>query len=502
MNRWFSLGLASLALVAIAGAPSVADTDKVDASHGRIKLMTHVIEGAPPQEALPAGALGGQTIFLNHCVGGCTVRPGMDDASSDTSSIAKQVTTIAEYTFQAGEWANILQCVKEVYSPFNVHVTDVRPAGPPYEEIIVGGTPDDLMLPVGVGGIGSLQPGCAPNPKGVSFAFTSAIDVFAGEDGGSRVFGMCWIIAQETAHNFGLDHEYEFVEDGKSACNDPMTYRADCGGQKFFRNKIAKAGSTALCGTNADPANVCLCGGNQNSHGKMIDNFGPGTSLIPPPSAVITLPAANGALGASVIASIGSKRGVERAEVYLNGYLWRTLPGAAFGPQGQVNPTAYQFTLPTEIPNSIYDIVVKGYDDLGILGTSATLVATKGPTGGCATADTCLKGQNCANGRCFWDPPVGELGEPCPYPQFCKSGLCQGTADQSICTQDCIPGSADSCPNPDLSCIESTPGHGICFFTPDSGGCCSVGDSSNAWIPGGLGALVFGFLVIRPRRRR
>ena len=45
------------------------------------------------------------------------------------------------------------------------------------------------------------------------------------------------LIAQEIAHIYGLDHEYSFVDGNSSACNDPMTYRDDCGGQKFFRNQ-------------------------------------------------------------------------------------------------------------------------------------------------------------------------------------------------------------------------------------------------------------------------
>ncbi len=493
MNRWLTLVVAAASFVA---------TTSIASAEGRVKLMTHTLDR--PLPFLPAGALGGQTIFLNRCVGGCTVRPGMDDAATDTSSIVNAQKTLPEYTgFQTGEWAQIVQCVQEVYSPFNVHVVDVRPAaGAIYEEIMVGGDPNDLGLPTGVGGIASISPGCAANPKGVAFAFTSAIGIFAAEAGGSRVHGLCWILAQETAHNFGLDHEYEFVEDGRSACNDPMTYRADCGGQKFYRNKIAKVGANAICGTDGDPSNACRCGGNQNSHGKLLDVFGPGQSTIPAPTVMVTFPAANAALGATVTALAGSKRGVERAELYLNGWKWGTKPGAVFGAQGQPNPSSYQFTVPGDLPNSTYDIVIKSYDDLGVVGVSPMITVNKG--GPCGSADTCATGQKCENGRCFWDQPVGEIGADCTYAQFCKSNLCQGSVDQKICTQECVPGSADSCPlDSGLECVESSPGKGVCFFKDDAGGCCSVGDDSTAWIPGAFGALVFGmFVVFRPRRRR
>ena len=41
-----------------------------------------------------------------------------------------------------------------------------------------------------------------------------------------------------------------------------MTYRNDCGGEKFFRNEIANCGETAN--------RTCKCGGTQNSHAKIL----------------------------------------------------------------------------------------------------------------------------------------------------------------------------------------------------------------------------------------
>ena len=50
------------------------------------------------------------------------------------------------------------------------------------------------------------------------------------------------------AHAYGLDHGYcrqRQLAVNHSACNDPMTYRNDCGGEKFFRNENANCGETA-----------------------------------------------------------------------------------------------------------------------------------------------------------------------------------------------------------------------------------------------------------------
>ena len=45
-----------------------------------------------------------------------------------------------------------------------------------------------------------------------------------GGSGLGRTWNICALVAQETAHAYGLDHAYEF-SDGRPACSDPMTYR-------------------------------------------------------------------------------------------------------------------------------------------------------------------------------------------------------------------------------------------------------------------------------------
>ena len=482
----------------------------------RVKLDLRVGKPAPD---IKSGALTGHTIYLNRCLGpdnlpgtpdgGCQIRPGTDDAGNDTSGIPDSMVTLPEYPdFAAGEWEAVVQCVKEVYSPFAVSIVSDRPvAGTSYSMIMVGGTtanPGSTAIGAqpGSGGVAIVSGNCAPIIKGVSFAFTDQIDVFASEAGGSRVNGLCWIIAQETAHSFGLDHEFEFVEDQRSACSDPMTYRADCGGQKFYRNKFAVCGE--FPGDGNSPRN-CQCGANQNSHLKLLNTFGAGTSLIGAPTVAITTPTASStaanSLPPNIIVSAGSKRGVNKVELYLNGYRWTDpVNGAAFGRTGQANPSSYGLLTPTSgLPDSIYDIEVRAFDDLDIVGTSSIVTVTKGPVGGCASAATCAKGQKCEAGKCFWDPPVGEVGDDCEFSQFCVSGICQGTAEQQICTQGCIVGVADSCPE-GLACIAQGNG-GICFFAEDSGGgCCSTSNDSAPWAPFGFAGVVLGFLLFKRRR--
>jgi len=52
----------------------------------------------------------------------------------------------------------------------------------------------------------------------------------------------------------------------------------------------------------------------------------------------------------------------------------------------------------------------------------------------CTSADSCAAGQQCDQGRCFWSRQSAR-SRPLYVQQYCKSGLCAGTADEQICTQ-------------------------------------------------------------------
>jgi hypothetical protein len=182
-------------------------------------------------------------IYIERCRGGCVVHGGgADDAKTYTSSIPPPGdSTIGEFANAAGqtgaaadaEWNAVMQCVKEVYSPYAAVVTDVKPVGVTgYHMGILAGVPQDIGLGNGILGISSGSLSCLnPKDNGITFSFANA----HGGTGQARIFDLCWTVAQETAHTYTLDHAFVF-DDGTSACNDAMTYRTDCGGEKFFRN--------------------------------------------------------------------------------------------------------------------------------------------------------------------------------------------------------------------------------------------------------------------------
>jgi MYXO-CTERM domain-containing protein len=458
-----------------------------------------------PAHAFAAEPQVSPILYLNRCEPNCVVKSGVDDARAMTSSIPCpgggatpggdcSSTTITEFTIEpfknsAGlsgsaadaEWQQLMTCVREVYSPYAIEVTDQLPPGGLSHNLgIVAGKPSNI----GWSGIGGIAPGTSCNPRDNVISFTFS-NIYGGSD---RINEICATVAQETAHAYGLDHAYAF-SDGRSACPDPMSYRSECGGRRFFRNDNATCGEFA--------ARPCQCGGFQNSHLKILAIFGPGTPITPAPALSVSAPTAGAMIsnGTSVIATASAPRGVFRLELWLNGYKWTTVKGAPFGSTGQPEMT-YALVMPAMVPDGVIDIVVKAYDDIEVMTESAPITVTKGAP--CVDASSCATGQKCDAGKCYWDTPTGQLGDRCEYQQFCVSEQCIETSDGKFCSDDCVVGVADSCPM-GYECQGAAGQTGYCISESLDPGCCSVGSDGRA---AGLLALVVLGGVLRRRRRR
>src|ERR1043165_6710590 len=133
-------------------------------------------------------------IFLNRCVGGCTTRHGTtNDARTHTSTIPAPATNLmSAWAWTDQEWNDLVQCVREVYSPFGVTVTDVQPdVSEDYNEGVIAGVPAELGLPDNYGGIAPLAPACQVVDHGLSFSFANAYTQSV-----ERVHEICWTAAQ------------------------------------------------------------------------------------------------------------------------------------------------------------------------------------------------------------------------------------------------------------------------------------------------------------------
>jgi MYXO-CTERM domain-containing protein len=487
----FAVVLATLALAAVpAFAAPAENSSTVTPLHGGQLVEYSDADGVVrhadvvlPPEAFTASAGDpiSPIIFMNRCKGGCTMKSSArDDARTNQTTIPSVPdgtdVPIPEFPWGDAVWGQFMTCIKDVYSPYNVMVTDVDPGtNVVHHEVIVAGTSADVGLSSNILGIAPVAGDCLPKNNNISYAF-------AGSYPPSEVLELCATAAQESAHSWGLDHEFD--------CTDPMTYLSGCG-EKFFRNKAVQCGEFS--------ARTCNCGGvAQNSHLQILSVFGPGTSTVPAPTIDIISPKNNDVVtnGFSVFANATGLRGVARLEVWVNGYKWAT-----FTPTDIHAGGPFTIAMPTNLPDGVMDLEARAYDDLELYN-STTITVTKGAP--CTVATTCATGQACDAGKCHWNAPDKELGDACTFPQECKTAVCQDVGGASVCTQGCFTGIAGQCPT-NFECVSAGTASGFCLEGGGGGGgtgCCSAGDDSASEVAMHLGLIgLVGAIVFRRRRR-
>lgn len=424
----------------------------------------------PPELFAEGGPTIAKLIFVNRCEGGCTIFPGSNNSRANTSSIADETSTLTQFSHSQQVWDDTIACIREVYAPYDVEVVTDDPGDLFHHEAILAGTPQELGLSGAVGGIAPLASDCSPQNNVISFSFSNSSP--------ANWVDLCWTVAQESAHAFGLDHAFD--------CSDPMTYLPNCG-QKFFRDKNLPCGEFEQ--------RPCQCTGNtQNSHKKLHGIFGEGT-LPTPPTVSVLLPADGATVTSAfpVYAEATHERGIGWIEFYFNGWLWGTVEGHNY----QSRDEPYPYTTPASLPDGVIDIEARAYNDLGV-PASAFLTVTKGAP--CTSADQCAGGQFCEEGKCIWPEPTGVLGDACERNEECVSLLCTEGSSGQFCTESCFVGINNTCPE-DFECIAAGEQGGVCWLADGGGGgCCSVGGNQRPPIVELLLASVLLGFVIRRRR--
>ena len=179
-----------------------------------------------------------RTIYLNR--DGALLRPGDNDSTQDISSVVEVPTVIGGWDIDDDTWQETVDCMREIYAPFDVKITDEDPGpGTPHIEALFGGSPTDVGLPDNVAGVSPFTTDCAVIEHSIVFAFTDVLN--------DDPRFVCEVMAQEVAHSFGLDHEM--------LPSDPMTYLPYLG-DRTFQNEMASCGEYGdrMCGIGG---NVC-----------------------------------------------------------------------------------------------------------------------------------------------------------------------------------------------------------------------------------------------------
>jgi hypothetical protein len=149
------------------------------------------------------------------------LKPGDDYAAQGVSSVLQNAGNkpVRTRAFSGGDakWKSIMTCVKQMFAPFDVAVTDERPRDDQFLMVLVGGKPGDIGVTDGHHVSGLAPFNGAVIPRAVVFAFAATVN--------NDVRAVCETVAMEVAHAYGLDHEYH--------CKDVMTYLRGCGTKTF-----------------------------------------------------------------------------------------------------------------------------------------------------------------------------------------------------------------------------------------------------------------------------
>jgi hypothetical protein len=482
-----------LSLVVVSGGIGRAAPASIDETTGpkvlaERPLGTRVWEDVAPDKVLHAANT--NKIFLNRCTGSCLVTRGTTDARTNRSSVPN-VTQGSLTAFSRGDavWNNVVSCVKDVFGPFGVEIVTTDP-GPNVNhfEIMVAGTPQQLGLSAGVGGISPYNCGIEYIPNSLVFVF----DVW-----GTNVEDICSTAAQEIAHSFRLDH----VTDP----SDPLTYFGFTG-RRRFKDAQLQCGSDCVDADNNPTTpntapfgqtcsgttlmqgaqnHTCSCTGSntQNSVAVLKSLFGAG--IPTPPNLAITQPKTgdNVMPGFPVAAEASDDNGISMVELRINGMM-----------AGSANRIPYVFNAPDTLSDGTHVVEVTAYDAFGATTKKQVQVIIGKPCG--KPSDCPLDTDTCVGGRCVPGSGVqGGLGTVCTENGMCASGQCASdNTGSQFCVEQCNP-AKDECPD-NFDCITAGEG-GVCWPGDDDGGGCQSGTGAGVL---GLG-LSFAALLCSRRRR-
>jgi hypothetical protein len=318
--------------------------------------------------------------------------------------------TITPYPYDDASWQQLMTCVRDIFAPFAIEVTDTRPSSDTvYVRSVVGGLPHEIGLDdTQYGGASWYPDQCEDvDERGINFAFADEYGYSNGTITSDSVLELCAVVGQETAHNFALDHEME--------CKDPMSagYQPVCVTQRTFQDVSVPCGEYS----NRD----CRCfGATQDSYAELLAKLGPADAV--PPTVSLTSPADGETvkLGFSISYSAADDVRVDRVEIYLDGQL---IMGA--------DPTATSVKTASTLPLGPHQLEVRVVDgDENTASATASITIERACT---ADAD-CGTGLACdTNGACS-----GAIGSACGDYTDCASGLCYTAPDgSSTCSLEC-----------------------------------------------------------------
>jgi hypothetical protein len=184
--------LLALPLLAACSPPAVGEPMFTDESVAR-----PVRPGAAPRRP---SYLGAPTVLYVQLDGAQIALSAQSDASSNQSDVCGATVPPWDPRLDGGSRAAAAGQVRarllDLFADFNLDVVLERPAAPPYDMIVVGGTASLCGRPDGLGGLGPLDCGNR-DLSDVAFVFGATI---------TALDGIVISVAHEAGHSYGLPH--------------------------------------------------------------------------------------------------------------------------------------------------------------------------------------------------------------------------------------------------------------------------------------------------------
>jgi hypothetical protein len=294
----------SVVIAALLVASITSSAGRASADDNRTDFALTFARQTLPADSSPTSTVAqSKVIYLNK--GGITLSPGDNDSRTNKSTLITRQTVIPAWNTDATMWSDTVECMRELFAPFDVTIVTADP-GPNVQHIeaVFGGSPSVMDMDQNISGVAPFKSDCSILEDAIVFTFTSNIPQDART--------ACEVMAQEVAHAYGLDHE--------RLPADPLTYmRYD--GHRSFQNQLAECGE--------DKARVCgaphggTCYGKQNSVEKLFAALGakaaPGDTT--PPTVQIMSPAdgATVAPGFEIKINAADNARVTMASIFVDG---------------------------------------------------------------------------------------------------------------------------------------------------------------------------------------
>jgi hypothetical protein len=418
-----------------------------------------------------------RTIFLNRN-GGVYKQSGTNDSSNNLASVVGSETIsqvqVPPAPLTDPEWDQVVQCMKDVYAPFSVVITDVDPGTADHIEVVVGDVVATQLNELSANPYHGTAPltscsGGQPIDRAVTFVFAGQIKTALP---GSYVKRICEYAALEAGIALTLEPEYD--------CASVMSYRDDCdpAAPRAFL-------ATASCGD--DKAESCRCGGTTQAAKTRLDEvLGPFDAV--PPTISITEPADGATVGLGFVVKADAADETQLVKVEL----W--IDGAYVSAD---NFPAWELPTPANLAPGAHTIELRAYDN-GANVTAAMIAVTVESE--CTTDADCALLETCVGGAC-----LGDFTAPCERNSDCATNLCAEGPDGNVCTAVCEGAGAATCPA-GTTC-QTAPGGGLdkCLANEESGCACRAGGRAGgraaATGAGLLAALGFALAFAGSRRR-